>query len=541
MNMSPAHYISRLSRYKPYLTRRNLIIGGSILVILLGALFFIFGRGGAGVADEIKKREVSVASIAELGSNTSPLPIIGTVRSVSEATLRTEKTAEVTGVYATVGQYISAGTVIAELESASERAAVAQADAAYKKALNGTRSEQLSILEITKNNAVESLQSAEASARTSLSTAYASVDSAILQSSDAVFSNPRGTNPQFTVQTSDSSLATQLGNDRVAMGTILGRQDGSNAQTLGGDALTEEIKNATKELQTVKLFLDNVITALNKGIANPLTPQATIDTYRTSVTTARTSIITAISSLTSANDTLATKKAALAVAEKNLSQGVVGNQPEDIAVAAATLAAARATLEKALIRSPISGTINTLALSKGDFVSAYQVAAVVSNNGALEIIGYVSEAERQLISAGAKATIEDSIPGVVTSVAPGLDPDTKKAQVKIGITERAADLTQGASVSVVIERKLTTKPVTDITKKPILIPLSAIKIGSSDTVVFTVDANGALVSHVVTTGDITGDKITVTSGLTPEMEIVTDARGLKAGDLVTVKSASFAQ
>ena len=38
----------------------------------------------------------------------------------------------------------------------------------------------------------------------------------------------------------------------------------------------------------------------------------------------------------------------------------------------------------------------------------------------------------------------------------------------------------------------------------------------------------------ITFGAILGDRVTVTSGLTPDMEIVTDARGLAEAQIVVV-------
>lgn len=521
---------------RTFATRKNLTIGGVVLVVLIGLIVFLTGKKAA-TTESPKLREVTISSVLALGANTSPLPLVGSVHSTSEATLRTEKTGEVTAVYATVGQYVGAGTVIAQIENASERAAVAQAQAMYQKALAGTRSEQLSILQITRDNANESLSGAQSSAQTSLLSAYAAVDSAILQSTDPLFINPRSASPHFNISTSDSSLTTRIENQRTGLTDILAREDTMSGKTISNDSLTGEIGTTISELQTLKSYLDDVISALNKGIASSGTPQATIDGYKTSASTARASVIASIAALSSARDTIASKKAAVEVAEKSLSQGVSGNQPEDIAAAEATLAVARANYEHSVIRTPISGTINTLALRTGDFVNPFQIAAVVSNNGALEVVTYVSEQERTMISVGSKVTIDEKVSGVVTSIAPGLDPDTKKAEVRVGVTGKTSELTQGGTVSLTIERKVVDASKTNASAV-IMLPITAVKVGTSDTSVFTVDENGMLSAHTIVLGDIAGDKVVVTSGLTPEMVIVTDVRGLKAGDTVSVSTST---
>ena len=56
----------------------------------------------------------------------------------------------------------------------------------------------------------------------------------------------------------------------------------------------------------------------------------------------------------------------------------------------------------------------------------------------------------------------------------------------------------------------------------------------SGSVVFTVSTSSTLVAHSVVQGTLLGDQIVISEGLTPDMRIVTDARGLKEGVEVTV-------
>ena len=52
--------------------------------------------------------------------------------------------------------------------------------------------------------------------------------------------------------------------------------------------------------------------------------------------------------------------------------------------------------------------------------------------------------------------------------------------------------------------------------------------------VFTVNTENLLESHIVTLGALLGNDIVITGGITRDMEIVIDARGLKEGMEVTV-------
>lgn len=535
--------------------RTKLLLSGvlGVLLIIGGFMVFRSGNQAEGVLSDVSIRAVSVASVGSLSATKVTLPIIGTVRSESEANLRTEKSGEVTSVYYTVGDTVRAGAVLAEIENASERAGVAQAQAGvlqaqaqYDKLTKGVRDEQLSILTISRNSARDSLLNTEVSGNTSIQSAYATVDDAITSVADSMFSNPRSDKPVFTVTTSNSQLAIDLVSGRTKIEGMLKRQSAVQSG-LTGSALETELKLAEADLRYIKTFFDTLNEALNRAVANSTVSEAEIVAYRASAAGARSSVIGAISSITGASDNLNTRKAALEIAEKNLAQGITGGQSEDVrsasaglAQAEAALAFARANYEKSVIRTPISGTLNTLSLTKGDFVNAFQNAATVSNNGALQVVAYVSEREKNSIVVGAKAMIEGTISGVVTSVAPGLDLDTKKVEVKIGVTDPDARLTQGASVRVDVERQNQSTSVSESTDtSTILVPLTAVKIGATETLVFTVNAENRLESHVVTLGSVIGGMVTITSGVTPEMVIVTDARGLKAGDTVETTEASL--
>jgi multidrug efflux pump subunit AcrA (membrane-fusion protein) len=66
------------------------------------------------------------------------------------------------------------------------------------------------------------------------------------------------------------------------------------------------------------------------------------------------------------------------------------------------------------------------------------------------------------------------------------------------------------------------------------VPLSALKITPTGAVVFTVSASNTLVAHPVEKGSLLGDQIVLTKGVSPEMEIVIDARGLQDGMSVNI-------
>ncbi len=516
------------------------LAGGVILGILITLVF----TGGSEEAPKVERspRSVTVRSIAELSAEEAPLPVVGTVISQSEAELRSGGAGQIVSLYRELGDYVRAGDIIAEMENGRERAAVLQAEggvdaaeAQLLKITRGARDEQLSILELNTDSAKSSLASARASAVNTLLSAYATVDETVRRKADQMFSSPETSAPKFNLIVPDAQLTTDLETGRVRMTQMLMRQD-SLSQTLAieGD-LTGELVRTEGEVREVKNFLDKLTAALNKAITSESISSSDISSYKTDANASRTSITTTLSSLTSARDTLASKEAALAVAEKNLEQGVEGGQAEDVAAAEAALkqargnlASARAALEETIVRSPISGTINMLSVKRGDFVTAFVPVATIANNNALEVRAYITETDARDIAVGAHARIEGSQEGIVTRIAPALDPSTKKIEVRIGLEK--GDFLNGQAVTVALSRS-----GIHTSSQKLIVPLSSLKVGVTGNVVFSLNEELRLSPHEVKLGELLGDRVVIEEGVSADLRIVLDARGLKAGDTVMLK------
>lgn len=491
-------------------------------------------------------RSVYVRSVAELSGEAVPLSVVGTVTSQSEATVRTESSGEVTGVYASLGQFVQAGQIIAELDNARERAAVLQSEGVFDgakaqlaKVRRGARDEQLSILETSARSAEDSLATARTNTVNTLLSVYSTIDDTVRHKADQMFTNPDTSAPKFTIQSADSSLVSELESARVRVQEIWLRQTSSAITLSESDDLSGELARTDGEIREVKSFFDKLVSALNKAVPSQTTSDATIATYKTEANTARASVSALLTSITTAKDNLASKTSALEIAKKNLEQGVTGAQPEDIAAAEATLkqaqgalAAARANLEKTIIRAPISGSINALPINRGDFVSSFAPAVTIANNKALEIVAYVTEVEAREIVVGADVDLEGGARGIVTRLAPAIDPATKKVEVRIGVPQ-IGTLVNGQAVTVNFQRNTVTATPTSLAK--LIIPISALKVGSDRIIVFSVSSTNTLVAHEVKIGTLLGDKVMIASGIDANLEIVLDARGLKEGDTITIK------
>jgi len=509
-------------------------IGLIALALIAGISFRMMSGTEAAPVVEDSAREVTVARVSNLMNGGSALSVVAEVTSKSEAKISPETGGRVTRVRASLGQNVSEGQVLAEVENGSQRAAVLQAEGVYdaakaslQKVQGGTRDEQLAI----KQSAVDAARNG---AVNTLLTAYASVESAINDAADPLFTNLT-VQPQFNVVvTTDSQTKLSLENTRGLFNGIIAREAAqANSISASADVKTELLKTE-EEVRQTRVFMDNIIKALNAAVPSAEITQAEIDAYKASVAGARTSLTASLGAISSARTTLET-------AEKSLEEGVAGAVSEDIAGAEAAVKqaqgaynAALANLEKTIIRSPISGTLNNFTIKLGDTIAPQQEVAIVSNNTALEAVAYLTEEDKARVVVGQEVAIEHGITGTITKIAPALDPVTRRIEIRIGLPATATKvLTNGQSVRVELSKDENAAPVA--VEGPLSIPIAALKMEASRTIVFTV-ADNKLVAREIQIGKLSGQYVQVVSGIDANTEIVTDARGLKEGDEVRVRT-----
>ncbi len=492
-----------------------------VLVAAIGTLAYFFG-GSAGTATLSGTRSVNLIRVGDV-SQSAPLSLIGTVRATREANIAPDFSGTVSAIYRNLGDYVGAGTIIAELKNDSQRAGVAQARAALDKVKAG-----VAVGGIGVGSAESSYAAAQDTARATLQTAYATIDDAVSRKADDMFSNPGSSQPHFNVSSSNSQLVSDVEGGRLAMQPILTRHSGVQLATMTAEQLQAELATLAAEIKLAQGFMQDLVGALNGAIPTYSITDATIDGYRTSASAGQAGVNALAATITSTSELLTAKKAAVAAASTGQATGVTGVSA-DIAGAEANLAAAQANLEKTLIRAPISGTINRLDLDVGSFVGASQPVVYMTNAGGLEVVAFVSGNDIADIAVGAKVKIGASVEGTVARVAGALDPVTKKAELRVAIPP-AAPFVAGQSATIAIQRAVRTGS----SASGLSIPLSALKITPQGPLVFTVNDTSALVANPVTLGALRGASVVIETGLTTDMNIVEDARGLKEGQQVQV-------
>lgn len=491
------------------------------LILISGALWSYF-YGAKSPAEETATSlpQVIVLSVAELAAD-ARFDTIGKVEAVSEANLQTEAGGRITSVSVKVGDKVSAGMVLATIESNSQRAALVQAQGAYEVALAGAAQSGVGVSEASTR-----LVAAQNGAVSTYNSAFNSVNGILLNNIDQFFGSPTG--PILGIKIDAQGYSESLRSDRVAFQQILPAWQAKSTTLTTNSDLESELKYSRSQVERTIGMVDAFIAIFNQtGNVGGYTDaelkadSVTFINLRASLIGSRSAIDASLASLEAARDGV--KRAELAA-----SGGQVSASGAQVKIALGSLQAAQANFQKTVVRTPISGVVNAFYLKSGDYATPGKAAAIVANNGGLQIKTFVNEADSANLNVGDAVTIEGTSSGVITAKAAALDPSNGKIAIVVGVNPDST-LTNGATVKVTFAQ-ISTSEQTD----KILIPLGALKITSDGSFVFTLEADNKLKAVPVTQGQLFGDNVEILTGITKESRIVTDARGLKDGQLVTL-------
>ncbi len=175
-------------------------------------------------------------------------------------------------------------------------------------------------------------------------------------------------------------------------------------------------------------------------------------------------------------------------------------------------------LREVVIKAPFDGVISDLTISQGSRVNQQGVIGQLISNK-LEVNVNVPENNIAQIKEGQSASLQvtaypgQDFPGVVTSIAPAANKDSRTFEVKITPTRGTELLRSGmyANVSVLAEEK----------QDALLAPRTAIITIDDQPAVYVVQENNSVAQRPVTTGLFDKDSIEILSGLKAGETIVT--------------------
>ncbi len=503
--------------YAWYGKRTVLTVSAVIVVLIIAALALSKNEETTETVSQLPV--VTVSSVRALGSG-SDLQLIGSVRSVNEASIETETGGRVTAVRTAVGEKVVAGTILAQLENASEYAALLQAEGVYESALAAAAQSDISVTEAenAKRNALTAAIAAQ-------QTAYTTVNGVIINTVDDVFRNLESYNVSFVLNGgvyNDEIVATRkaLRDDMQSWSQLvagLQSKDTVLSAEATSRAYTQSVMTLMDKIYERSLALSNVDKTTLSG--------ADVDTYRSELTTARAQLDGVMSSLSTSITQLNSAEESYNRAVINSTSGTVSAANAQLKQALGALKSAQANYEKTVLRTPISGVVHELSVQQGDYVAAFTPVGKVISEGAQIVTTYVGDTDRDRLAVGNEVTIDGSITGVVTTIAPSVDSQTKKTEVKIAIESN--ELTNGDTVQILYANNAQVQT-------EVVIPLTAVKLTATEAFVYKV-VDGIIIAEPVVLGDIRGSQVVIEENLTLSDEIISDVRGLVSGQAVETK------
>lgn len=572
--------------------KRRIIVAG-IIVVLLIIVAARNGGGAEQGNTDAQLPAVSLLNIQEYAGERAVVNATGEVEALDQVELKSEVLGRVVSVPVELGQEIFAGQTIASFDAASLAAQRAQAVSDYDNALAvkdrlaaqlvATEASHQKVL-VSTQNAVDAAESALQTAENNLQLNDSSATSLVLNDAyeDAVAQiQSIQVSLVSALSTADSIVGVDnvFANDAYEAGlSILEPGALTNAEFLYRRASEEKdqsgelvdaitgaedhaaIDAALVQLEETLLLFTDLYGTLTEVLASSrptddLT-QTTLDTLNATVNTQRTSIATSYSTVLNQQQSIESAGTSLtgfeiaydqallnfqtaqanaqadieaSLAQVAQAEAAVASQDAVIARANATIASVNAALSKTVIRSPISGTVAVLPVRVGELVTAGQLVGSVVNTTGLQITAFVDSDQISQIAVGAGVMIDDREAGVVTNIAPSIDPATRKVEVVIALVDaEASTLVVGTFVDVSIEQE-------KAEQGPILLPLGAINVTNDGAYVFVLGERDVVEQRAVELDRIVGTDVEVISGLESLTDILSSVRGVAAGDAVRVR------
>lgn len=345
--MQYLYNFKNLIRAYPYYTGLILIVG----IVAVG--FVLFGNQ-SGDEDATKEtvRKVELIPVSEYSSGA--LGVAVPTASGDSFVVRSEASGRVKRVVES-GVEVKQGTVLAELENASELASLTQAQGAYEAAKASAEQSSFGVEERG-----ETLESAYAEAKVDIRTAFTDVQD-VMQNTIETFFN--GTN-QAAFDLNEQSWEKRLINydledwKEVTVGAL------SDNQTMA--ALSQGANITERVSALVDVIYEHVIDEERGASPDYLDELAT---HKSNLSTARATLTSALWTLRDAKISVENAEAALSREEASSLGGSVSAEEARIKQALGNYQSAKASYDKTFVKAPFAGKIISKNIAVGDIIN----------------------------------------------------------------------------------------------------------------------------------------------------------------------------
>jgi len=444
--------------------RRTFYIVVALIILAAGAWYFT--HRPAPVYQFITVTKGAITETVAITGNTTP------TQSVS---LGFQNTGVIAHSYHQLGEKVSAGTVIAQLNTANLSAALqqAQANVAVQQAQldglkAGTRPQDIAASQAALQGAQQTLANLYAGISDSVTSGYAKANDATRTQLNTIFSNAETEQAQLTFATGNSQAALDAITLRISSATELNlwkQELNGISPSSSADTLVASLSSALAHLAITQKLLNTVSATLDSNINLSVTSLAT---DKANVTTGLTEVNATITALNTISQNIASQKATIAQAQAQLALKQAGSTPESVAAqqaqvaqAQAAVANALANLQNAQVVAPISGTITQQDAKIGQLATPGTPLISIIGNGGFEVDAGASETDVGKIAVGDKVTMTlDAFPnetftGSVFYIAPA-QTNTQGVityQIKIAFDKADPRLKSGLTANLTIQTR----------------------------------------------------------------------------------------
>lgn len=385
--------------------------------------------------------------------------VTGKVKPAQNLDIAFEKTGRLTHIRVAVGDKVSEGQVVMQLDNSDLYAQLAQAQANVKsqsakldQLKTGARPEDLAVSQTKVDNARNALADAErnltnvtgkatidlaniySSVPDTLTDAYTKSDDAIRNQVDALFINDNTDSPALSFNSFNSQARINAEASRAHAAGELSAFSKEVDMVRSANGSTTVLDTAIDSAKThLNMFLE-FFGYLQDVMNSPSgLDTVTLNTYKTAVSTARAGIVTALANVNkqrqsiaaqqstnqnaidNAESSITTARNALDQAQRELTLKQAGSSSQDIEYQQSQLENARANadyyqaqIDKTILRAPFAGTITKIVPTIGDIINPNVPVISIIGTGKFLIESYVAEADIAKIKVGdpAKVTLD---------------------------------------------------------------------------------------------------------------------------------------
>lgn len=530
----------------------NIIIIITVAVVIVAAMATRLVKNKAAQSSEASfQPSVELLAVRDYSQNSRAISANGTVESLQQVDIKSEASGKLTQVLVKIGDKVRAGQVLMTVDQRDAAAALTsaqgsftQAQANYDSLLAGATDKDVA----TNRAAVEVVSTSLANAKQNLLNevvrAKSEAETVVLTNTNNLFNNPQSSSPKFviadTVQWNGQTDGIE--SKRVAINSLL-EQWQTEISSASIDNIEEKTAASLEHLSFISGYLGDIITTLSTyTISSSDAAKAVVASDQAVVVGAKTKIDALITTINNYNQAVKSSESSLNQASASLALKQAPAKATDIKsaqaqvlIAQSRLQAAQAAYEKTAIKTPFSGIITALPVKYSDFITSGQkVASVVNEESGLQVKVFVSGVDLPLISNNIPVQIgEAKIAGIVTNFAPSVDATTRTAEVDIAVSDpEKSGLIIGQNVSVDILG-------TDGTavSNSYIIPIQSVRFAGGKAVVYIIDGDQKAQEVAVTAGQVSGENVEITSGLTDDMKIAANAYDISAGQKIQIIGA----